>query len=97
MSIDVPIRRLAGSSGFETLILTLTLLTCLGENGTPCEAETVYVYYGYVPPTIRSVYEESDDGMVFATPNTWRPPRLDIIGVNDSTTVGIYDLGRKRP
>ncbi|MFB0504082.1 MAG: hypothetical protein ACETWE_09630 [Candidatus Bathyarchaeia archaeon] len=97
MSIDVRIRRLAGSSGFETLILTLTLLTCLGENGTPCEAETVYVYYGYVPPTIRSVYEESDDGMVFATPNTWRPPRLDIIGVNDSTTVSIYDLGRKAP
>ena len=95
MSIDVSIRRLAGSSGFETLILTLTLLTCLGESGILSEAETVHVYYGYVPPTIRSAYEASDDGMVFATPNTWRPPRLEIVGVNDSTTVNIYDLRRK--
>jgi len=66
------------------------------------DEEGEYVYYGYVPPTSLSLFPSDHNRSVevytdLASINmsTWQPPRIDIIGINDTTHVEIYNLTDK--
>jgi len=58
-----------------------------------------YIFYGYAPPTSRSAFTETIIGKEaqryrdhWINASTWHPPRLDVIGLNDSTVVEVWDL-----
>ena len=53
-------------------------------------AGDAYVYYGYAPPTIMNWTTTEDD--VRLDNYTALPAQLDIIGINDTTTVEVLDL-----
>jgi hypothetical protein len=57
---------------------------------TVVAADGQYVFYGYAPSTIVN-YTEVEDGSII--PNFTRfPASLDIVGINDTTQVEVYDL-----
>jgi len=53
-------------------------------------AEGLYVFYGYAPPTIVNYTAVEDGNVVYNF--TRFPAILDIVGINDSTQVEVYDL-----
>ena len=53
-------------------------------------ADGGYVYYGYAPPTVMNWTTTEDDVPVYNY--TALPAQLDIIGINDTTTVEVFDL-----
>jgi len=59
----------------------------------PCDvsaANEAYVYYGYAPPTIMNWTSTEDDVPVHNY--TAIPSQLEIIGINDSTSIEVFDL-----
>lgn len=49
-----------------------------------------HVFYGYAPPTVMNWTAMEDDVPVYNY--TALPARLDIIGINDSTSIEVFDL-----
>jgi hypothetical protein len=71
----------------------LLLCTALFLDPSPCHvsaASEAYVYYGYAPPTVINWTSTDDD--VRMDNYTALPARLDIIGINDTTTIEVIDL-----
>jgi len=77
---------------FKVLMLLL-VCTALFLAVSPCDvsaADGAYVYYGYAPPTVLNLTAIEDDVAVYNY--TALPVQLDIIGINDSTSIEVFDL-----
>ncbi|MFB0504075.1 MAG: hypothetical protein ACETWE_09595 [Candidatus Bathyarchaeia archaeon] len=79
---------------FKARVLILLLVfTALSLGVSPCDvsaADGAYVYYGYAPPTIMNWTSMEDDVPLYNY--TALPAQLDIIGINDSTSIEVFDL-----
>ncbi|MDH5440270.1 MAG: hypothetical protein OEY31_06670 [Candidatus Bathyarchaeota archaeon] len=71
------------------LLLCTALFLGVSPSGVSAAGEA-YVYYGYAPPTVLNLTTMEDDIPVYNY--TAIPSQLDIIGINDTTTVEVLDL-----
>jgi hypothetical protein len=78
---------------FFEVFLLLLVCTALFSGVSACDvsaASEAYVYYGYAPPTVINWTSTDDD--VRTDNYTALPAQLDIIGINDTTTIEVIDL-----
>jgi len=78
---------------FFKVFMLLLACTALFSGVSACDvsaADGAYVYYGYAPPTVVNFTSMEDDVPVFNY--TALPAQLDIIGINDSTSIEVFDL-----
>jgi len=71
-----------------TAIVLFSMMLPLGIQASP--RNEAYVYYGYAPPTVLDLTTMEDDVPVYNY--TALPAQLDVIGINDTTTVEVFDL-----
>ena len=73
------------------MLLSLCVTLSIVESPSDmCAADGAYVYYGYAPPTVLNLTTMEDDVPVYNY--TALPAQLDIIGINETTTVEVFDL-----